>query len=135
MQTVTNEFNHTVKTCDVGLQDDPLWVLRDSMGIVGVVRASSWEEAWEACEDELFPEADQTWEEIAKDCECDPEKLIDDACFQEAYGFRPNGPNASDKLNHGLYAKDLNGEQLEKLTYGLANRLRLNVTVDASEHS
>jgi len=100
---------------------------RDSTGIVGVVRASTWEEAYECTEDELFPEASETWGEIAKDLDCDPEELMDDTCFQEQYGLRPNGANTSDKLGHGLYAKDLNGEALDRLTPELAKRLEIEV--------
>jgi hypothetical protein len=50
-------------------------------------------------------------------------------CFQEAYGFRPSGPNARDKLGHGIYAKDLNGDFLEQLTEELIEELELKVEV------
>ncbi len=52
---------------------------------------------------------------------------MDDACFQEQYGFRPNGANATDTLKHGLYMKDLNGDALDELTPALAKRLKLTV--------
>jgi hypothetical protein len=123
--SVTNDYGRPVHYYDNGTGS--LYLLRDSTGIVGLVRASTWEEAYDIAEDELFPEADQTWEEIAKELECPVESLMDDACFQEAYGFRPNGPNKSDKLNQGIYQRDLNGEWLDKFSesnllkrYGIA---------------
>lgn len=41
-----------------------LWVHRDSLGISGIVRAVSWESAYEICEDEFFPEATETVDEL-----------------------------------------------------------------------
>jgi hypothetical protein len=105
-----------------------LYVLQNSLGIVGIVRADSWEDAWEVAEDELFPEADEsTWAGVAKECgfEGDEEELMNDAVFQENYGFRPNGPNVHDQFKMGLYQKDLNGESLDLLTDALATRLGL----------
>ncbi len=42
----------------------PLWIHRDSMGISGIVRAKSWEDAYEICEDEFFPSCDLSLEEL-----------------------------------------------------------------------
>lgn len=47
--------------------------------------------------------------------------------FCEAYGFRPDGPNASDTLKHGIYAKDLNGDCLDELTDALASELGIEL--------
>jgi hypothetical protein len=55
-------YGHAIPTYDDG--SGPLWVFRDSMGIQGITRADSWESAWEICEDEFFPEASETAEEI-----------------------------------------------------------------------
>lgn len=44
-----------------------LFVHRNSMGISGVVRARTWEDAYGICEDEFFPEADETAEELRKE--------------------------------------------------------------------
>lgn len=38
----------------------PLWISRNSIGINGIVRARTWEDAYGICEDEFFPEADET---------------------------------------------------------------------------
>ena len=55
---------------DIAVYDDgfgPLWIHRDSMGISGIVRAQTWEDAYGICEDEFFPEADETVEELVKE--------------------------------------------------------------------
>ena len=36
-----------------------LFIHRDSMGITGIVRAQTWEDAYSICEDEFFPAADK----------------------------------------------------------------------------
>ena len=90
-----------------------LYVYRDSMGVEGIVRAMSWEDAYGICQDEFIMEATETVEELEKEY---GEDWIEHECFQESYGFRPNGPNQSDKLQHGIYAKDVNGEALDVLT-------------------
>ena len=41
-----------------------LFVHRDSTGISGIIRAQSWEDAYGICEDEFFPEADETIAEL-----------------------------------------------------------------------
>jgi len=132
-KSIRNEFDHPVKLYIEGIPGDPLWTLRDSMGIVGVVQSATWGDAYSAAEDELFPEAGETWEEIAKECECPAEDLVDDVVFNENYGFRPNGANATDVLRHGLYAKDLNGERMEELTPELAVLLRLSIEWEETE--
>jgi hypothetical protein len=92
-----------------------LWILRDSVRTLGVVQCSSFTDAYEICEDEFFPEADDM-ATILRDMETDDiEKVIDSAIFQENYGFRPNGPRLTDKHAHGIYQKDLNGERLDRL--------------------
>jgi hypothetical protein len=165
-----------------------IYISRDSMGIVGIVRARTWEDAYGICQDEFFPEADETMDEIikeygfkhenvriihpvtvkdgiayvngneereatTKDYElnhgvlfqgqfvrwetketADPEAWMDNALFQEAFGFRPNGPNSKDKLMHGIYAKDLNGDSLELLTSKLAEDLGITLTIKNLEY-
>ncbi len=109
----------------------PLWIMRDSISIQGIVRAQTWEGAYEICEDEIFPEADEpTWEAVAKECDCaDPDTLMDSAIFQEGYGLRPNGRNSTDKHGHGIYQRDLNGERLERLTASMVERLGITLAI------
>ena len=55
----------TIRTYDDGF--GPLWISRNSIGINGIVRAQTWEDAYSICEDKFFPEADETMEEIVKE--------------------------------------------------------------------
>lgn len=150
-----------------------LFIHRDSMGISGIVRAQTWEDAYSICEDEFFPEADESWPELVaeygkiresvkiirrdgveRDCkpedypltlgefvrwetrETTPETeegrneaVANNALFQDAFGFRPNGPNASDTIGHGIYSKDLNGDRLEVLTSELIAELEISLEI------
>lgn len=163
-------WGSAIKTYDDGFGS--LWIARNSLGIVGIVRAQTWGGAYGICENEFFPEADETLDEIVKEYgyrrrhvqiirlpaegireaqfpadfpsgklrpdasfvrwntieTADPEAWMDNDLFQEAFGFRPNGPNSSDKQRHGIYSKDLNGEYLCQLTADLL--AKLGVTLD-----
>ena len=44
-----------------------LYIHRDSLGISGIVRAQTWEDAYGICEDEFLPEADETVDELVKE--------------------------------------------------------------------
>ena len=118
---------------DIPVYDDgfgPVFIHRDSLGICGVVRAQTWEDAYGICEDEFFPEASETIEELVKEY---GENWSEDECFCEAFGFRPNGANSSDKLNHGIYAKDLNGDYLDRLTPELLAELEIVLTIESDD--
>jgi len=118
---------------EIPVYDDgfgPLWIHRDSIGISGIVRAQTWEDAYSICEDEFFPEADETLEELVKEYS---EDWSENELFQEVYGFRNNGPNAQDKHNHCIYAKDLNGDSLDRLTPELL--ANLGITLDIREEN
>lgn len=159
---------HSLRTYDDGF--GPLWVVVNSLGPIGVIRARTWESAYGIAEDEIFPEADETLEEIVKEYgfRRETHKIIRDKgtgeerratsadypcvgqwefvrwetketpdagawseneLFQEAFGFRPNGPNSHDIQRHGIYAKDLNGERLDRLTPELAEELGIETVL------
>ena len=107
-----------------------LYILRDTTGILGIARAEDWQAAYEIAEDEFFLECDMTVAELEAEY---GSAWIDDACFQESYGFRPNGPNVRDKLQHGIYAHDLNGEYLEPLTAELIEELGIALEIENDE--
>jgi hypothetical protein len=65
LDSATYRSGHEIKTYDDGF--GPLWISRDSMGINGIVRAKTWHDAYSICEDEFFPEASETIEEIIKE--------------------------------------------------------------------
>lgn len=57
-------FGLNIPVYDDGYGD--LYILRNSMGVAGIVRSSSWETAYSICEDEFFPEA-PSWEELKEE--------------------------------------------------------------------
>ena len=159
----------TIPTYDDGF--GPLWISRNSIGINGIVRARTWEDAYSICEDEFFPEADEAIEEIIKEYGFkrehvqivrgadgierpavsadyaptlipefvgwktietpDLEAWMENKLFQEAFGFRPNGPRQGDVNNHGIYSKDLNGDLLDRLTAEMVDDL--GIVLEISE--
>ena len=177
----TNRFGRAIKVYDNGF--GPLWIHRHSIGISGIVRAQTWEDAYSICEDEFFPEASETIAEIQKEYGFrretfkvvrdsgatandadntsagerravdsdyingrlpsglfvrwqtietpDADAWPDNELFQESFGFRPNGPNKNDMRKHGIYAKDLNGNRLDRLTPELLSRLEISLQIEA----
>lgn len=57
--------NYEIPVYDDGF--GKLYILRDSLGILGICRAQTWEDAYGICEDKFFPEAHETLEEIVKE--------------------------------------------------------------------
>ena len=99
-----------------------LYISRDSMGILGIVRADSWEKAYKCCEDEFFPRASlEDQSEFEKEFGA---TWYDDPCWQEQYGFSGN---------NGIYVKDLNGDSLKVLTLELATKL--GITLISQQYS
>jgi len=75
------------------------------IGVIGIIRAQTWEEAWSTAEDEIFPRAnEEDVENFEKDYGPD---WSEDGAWNESYGF--SGSN-------GIYEKDLNGDYLNPLT-------------------
>ena len=131
---VVNSYGRELPIYDDGF--GPLWVHRDSMGISGVVRAQTWEDAYGICEDEFFPAGDKEAAEERAKIEALPEdsaerKHLED-CFDEAYGYRSSGRREGDGSQSYIYAKDLNGDSLEPLTEKLCAGLGLKIEL-ASE--
>ena len=104
----------------------PLFIHRDSMGISGIVRAQTWEDAYSICEDEFFPAGDdEAGEEIEQieAMEDGKEKSHAQACWYESYGYRGNTRKMPDGSLSSIYARDLNGDSLNRLTQALCNDL------------
>lgn len=112
-------FGHSIPTYDDGY--GPIFIHRDSIGISGIVRARTWEDAYSICEDEFFPDADMTHEEMVKEF---GENYTDDACWQESFGFRSNSG-----AKNPIYAKDINGDSLELLTPQLLADLEITLEI------
>lgn len=126
--SATSRFGSPIATYDDGF--GPLFIHRDSMGISGIVRAQTWEDAYEICEDEFFPAATETHEEWVAEY---GENYTEDACWQEAFGFRGNSRTESDGTQSSIYAKDLNGDSLELLTPELVAALEITLEIEEQE--
>lgn len=125
-----------IQTYDDGY--GPLFVLRDSMGIQGIIRARTWEDAYSIAEDEFFPDADQEAGEELQRIDSLPEGEERDhaqACWDEAYGYRPNGRRTLEGTTSHIYARDLNGERLDRLTPAMIAGLELvlDITTEPEE--
>lgn len=113
LRGIKNYPPHAVKFWDEGF--GPLWLYQSADYDFGVIRAQTWEEAYECVEDEILPRA--THEEMLRDFPgyTDPESMTehDRDCFDESYGISGN---------NGYYHKPMNGECLEPLTPALCKK-------------
>lgn len=89
----------------------PVWFYQDASGLIGLIRAQSFEDAWNICEDEIFDDADT--EALASDSE----GMSEDDGLPEGYGFRPSGSGSNKWNQTGIYSEDLNGSSLRLLTH------------------
>jgi hypothetical protein len=109
-------FGTPIKTYDDGM--GALYAYRDAGGLCGIVRAMSWEDAWEIVEDEILtpiphedlPEAYgfDTLEEL---------QAAEEPDLEEGYSYQSNTTGS------GIVAHDLNGEALDELTPDLLEAL------------
>ena len=132
--TVNSRFGYPVAFWDDG--SGPLWIHRDSMGITGIIRAQTWEDAYSAAEDELFPAGDEDAAEAMREIEATPEGEERDhlqACFDEVYGYRGSARQMPDGTLSSIYSKDLNGDSLDPLTDELAEQLEITLEIDDNE--
>lgn len=128
-----SRFGHSIPVYDDGFGS--LYIHRDSMGISGIVRAQSWEDAYSICEDEFFPAADaDAAEEYAKiEAEQnEAEKRHLQACWDEAYGYRSNSRRMPDGSVSSIYAKDMNGDRLDSLAPALLAELEITLQIEAT---
>lgn len=133
------QYNNPVQTYDDGY--GPLFILRDSMGVQGIIRARTWEDAYSIAEDEFFPDADEEAAEELTRIESLPEGKERDhaqACWDESYGYRNNGRRTLEGTTSHLYAHDLNGEALDQTTQAeLLTRynIALDITTEPEEET
>jgi hypothetical protein len=127
-----SRFGRSIPIYDDGFGS--LFIHRDSMGISGIVRAQSWEDAYSICEDEFFPAGDDDAAEEQKLIEATPEGDKRDhlqACWDESFGWRNSGSRRMpDGTLSMIYAKDLNGDSLELLTPELLERLEITLQIE-----
>jgi hypothetical protein len=126
--SASSRFGHPIPIYDDGF--GKLFIHRDSMGISGIVRAQTWEDAYGICEDEFFPAATETEEEWKSEY---GNNFTEDACWQEAFGFRNNSLREKDGTLSSIYVKDLNGDSLERLTPALMEALEITLVITSEE--
>jgi len=129
--SATSRFGHSIRVYDDGFGQ--LFIHRDSMGISGIVRAQTWEDAYSICEDEFFPAADEDANEESAKIEAMPDgedKNHEQACWDEAYGYRSNTRREKDGSTSSIYAKDMNGDALDVLTPELLAALEITITIE-----
>ena len=105
------EERYPVRIYDDG--SGPLWIYNETFGVRGIVRADTWESAWEIVEDVILddadPDAPETW---ARDYDDDAgEHDLAEGCY-----FRPNGVPTEHGLTSYIGCVDLNGHSLDVLT-------------------
>jgi hypothetical protein len=121
LTAVRTRFDNPVRIWDEGW--GPLWVYRETLGVVGVVRARTWEEAHECVVDEIMCDADLD----------DPDNQPDEqGNLPEGLHWRSNGVPSQEGLSSPLAAEDLNGSLLDALTDELAEELGLQIEADAN---
>ena len=130
----TSRFGHAIPVYDDGF--GPIFIHRNSMGISGIVRAQTWEDAYSICEDEFFPAGDDEASEEMERIEAmedGPDKDHEQACFDEAYGYRNNTRHMEDGSTSSIYVKDLNGDKLDLLTPSLLADLEITLDIKDPE--
>lgn len=116
--TVRSRFGREITQWDEGF--GPLWVLRETLGISGVIRAQSWEEAFECAVDEIMLDADP--DHVAEYGNSETGELPD-GCH-----FRGGMPANQTETRRTLIAQeDPNGCRLDELTEDMARDWGLEV--------
>ena len=115
----TSRFGRAIRIWDEGF--GPLWVYRESLGVVGVVRAATWEDAHECVVDEIMSDADVADEDNQPDA---------DGNLPEGLHWRGSGVPSQEGLESPLAAEDLNGSSLDLLTHELVIELWITIEVE-----
>lgn len=121
---------YAIKYYDDG--DGGLWVYRDTSGVVGIVRAKTWEDAYECVLDEILnpiPQ-DEVYQAYGYDSAAEFEAVAAagdpwDRPLAEGYHHQPNAGDGT-----GIVSTDLNGESLEPLTHRVLDQLQITVRLD-----
>jgi hypothetical protein len=123
-----NKYDRTLPYYDDGF--GPLWIFCNSMGIERIIRAQTWEDAYEIAVDERAPIAA---EEVPAAYGFDTQAELDAATAALADG--DGGPDLiegyqyqSNSSGTGIVDVDLNGEALDPLTYERLRELEITMT-------
>ena len=124
-------FGSEIKYYDDGF--GPFWIYQDASGLLGVVRAQTWNDAWEIVEDEFLPVVSpediheaygfdnrEEFDRVVARCD---RGEINHPELSEGYSYQSNATGT------GVVMHDLNGEKLDPLTTELADRLEIKIVV------
>lgn len=103
-----------------------LYAYVETLGIVGYVRASTWEEAYECTQGEIMSDGDYT--DAIEDLT--PEQ-IENGDLQEGYGYRGSGVPSNPARTSAIYSEDLNGCALVAVTDAYADEQGIEIYVEA----
>ena len=128
-----SQFSNPIRFWDDGFGS--LWVYRETMGVVGIVRATTWEEAYQCVVDEIMCDADpddpENWPAGDESDEDRPEgEPPTDGDYPEGIHVRGSGVPSNDGLDSPLAAEDLNGIALEPLTPELLSKLKITLEIE-----
>ncbi|MBK6942475.1 MAG: hypothetical protein IPH13_20050 [Planctomycetes bacterium] len=117
-----------VKGTPTRLWDDgfgPLWVYRESFGVLGVVRARTYEDAYTCVVDEIMDDA--TWADV----EAARGGAAGDAPVElpEGFEYRSSGVPSNPALKSAIASFDLNYSSLDSLTPELVDEHGLTIWV------
>lgn len=101
----------------------PVWIYQDAGGLLGIVRAQSWDDAWSIVEDEVLDDANEDDLRAATSDE-----------LPEGCGYRPNGMGSNPWNETPVYQEDLNGSELRLLTYDDMAELGIRLTWETWDH-
>lgn len=120
--SATTRHGSPVKTHDDRFGS--LYAYRDAGGLVGLVRASSWEDAWGIVEDEILtPITDDDLPEAYGFDTLEEFQAAEEPDLVEGYSYQSNATGS------GIVAHDLNGEVLDELTPDLLAALEWRIEV------
>lgn len=113
---------HRTRVWDDGM--GPLWIYRETLGVSGIVRAQTWEHAYQCVVDEIMDDADPS----------DPDNQPDaDGNLPEGLHWRGSGVPSQEGLESPLAAEDLNGSVLEALTPALVEALEIELEIEGED--
>ena len=127
--SVTQHWGGAVRCWDDGMGQ--LWLYQDAGGTLGVVRAQTWEDAYDCVLDEILTPIPA--DEVAEAYGFPDQAALDAAIaagaepeLVEGYQYQSNATGT------GIVPIDLNGELLEPLTVERVRQMDLRVKLSAS---
>ena len=117
---VVGGTEHPIRVWDDGVGH--LWLYRESRGIVGIVRATTFEEAWRCVVDQILPDA-------VPDCSVNQRNLHAGE-LPEGIHRRRSGVPTNEDLHSSLAQEDPAGSLLQPLTAKEVERWNIKLYIE-----